>query len=83
MKFFFAALFALLALVACGGEKDAGVAINGCKIKPMTSCIRAYLAGAYLAGADLNSADLTGADLTGAYLTGANLNKTDLTGADL
>jgi len=51
--------------------------INGCEIKPKTSC-----PGADLRHADLKEADLSGADLKGAKLSRADLRHANLRGAD-
>jgi uncharacterized protein YjbI with pentapeptide repeats len=66
----------------------AGMTINGCVIKPRTSCERTDLSGANLAGANLFNARLTDVNLTGANLADANLSlgillKANLTKANL
>lgn len=62
--------------------------VNGCTIKPETSCVSSDLSGAQLnraalRGANLSGANLEGADLAGADLAYSNLRNVDLTGANL
>ena len=57
-------------LPACTPEYDT---INGCEIRPNTTCI----------SFELNGADMRGADLRGANLSGTSLNRADLRSANL
>ncbi len=77
-------------LAACGGGSSGAPTrtVNGCEIKPRTSCAGANLAGAKLslarlAGADLRRADLRGADLSHTDLRHARLQDAKLNRADL
>ena len=79
-----------LLLPACTPEYDT---INGCEVRPNTTCISFELNGAVLreadlrsanlSGSSLNRADLRGANLSGAYLRDTNLRNASLHGANL
>ena len=79
-----------LLLPACTPEYET---INGCEIRPNTTCVSFQLNGAILreadlrranlSGASLNRADLRGANLSGAYLREANFRNASLHGANL
>ena len=70
-----------LAVAGCGGSDGSESSVNGCDIKPSTSCPNADLSAADLSGADLSQADLSGADLGGTNLDGANLTEANLSNA--
>ena len=67
--------------------------VNGCVIKPSTTCRNDDLSGANLSGTDLSwsdftdstmvAANLAGTNLTGGDFAGVNLNGANLTGANL
>jgi len=57
--------------------------VNGCVIRPYTSCVGANLYGANLSGANLTDANFAGAALVNANLTNANLGNINLTNAIL
>lgn len=75
-------------LAACGGgssttpdRNDSTRVIDGCKIKPNTSCVGANLSGADLRNAELNGSNLQRVYLAGADLSGVDLRSSNLTGA--
>ncbi|MBI3309140.1 MAG: pentapeptide repeat-containing protein [Candidatus Melainabacteria bacterium] len=57
--------------------------INGCIIKPFTTCTESDLHGVHLKGFDLTGANLANTNLTGAILQSANLTLANLPGVNL
>ena len=62
----------IVSLTACSPEYET---INGCEIKPNTTCVSFDLNGAVLREADLRGAILHRSDLRGANLRGALYDK--------
>ncbi|UZF55286.1 pentapeptide repeat-containing protein [Gordonia polyisoprenivorans] len=60
-----------------------GQDVNGCVVKPSTSCANADLSGAVLRGASFHYADLTGANLSGAAVAFAGFTYASMANADL
>ena len=67
-------------LPACTPEYET---INGCEIRPNTTCISFELNGAALRDADLRGSNLSGTSLNRADLRGANLMGADISGTDM
>ena len=76
------ALGAAFAIAGCGGSGSPQT-VDGCEIKPSTSCPGADLSGADLSGANLSESTLTSVDLTGTNLKGADLTQANLGGAKI